>query len=173
MKFRRLQMKRILLLTILGLVFGIMANAQYRVSGTVLDQKDGQGLPGATATLVSAETGKLVGNSTDIDGKFSIRVNEGKYTLKVVFLGYGEYEKTIDVKGDMSVGTIKLKAETKELDEVKAVGTMVLTDQVLYKKLKGSSKIPICINIELIGPLSENNVKNNIAIAEAMIKFGR
>lgn len=129
MKFRRLQMKRILLLTILGLVFGIMANAQYRVSGTVLDQKDGQGLPGATATLVSAETGKLVGNSTDIDGKFSMRVDAGKYTLKIVFLGYTDYQKTIDVKGDMSVGTIKMKAETKELKEVKVAGTMVRQEQ--------------------------------------------
>ena len=51
--------------------------------------------------------------------------------------------------------------------------TIVLTDNVLYKNLKGSSKIPNCINIELIGPPSENNVKNNIAIAEAMIKFGK
>lgn len=129
MKFRRLNMKKILLLLTLFLSLWTVAEAQYRISGTVIDQKDGQGLPGATATLVSAETGKLAGNSTDIDGKFSIRVNEGKYTLKVVFLGYGEYEKTIDVKGDMSVGTIKLKAETKELDEVKAVGTMVRQEQ--------------------------------------------
>ena len=43
----------------------------------------------------------------------------------------------------------------------------------LERNLYGVSMNPICINIELIGPLSENNVKNNIANADAIIRFGK
>ena len=39
--------------------------------------------------------------------------------------------------------------------------------------LYGSEMIPICIKIELIGPPSENSVKNNMENADAMIRFGR
>lgn len=122
-------MKRLLLILIACLSMVFTAEAQFRVSGTVIDSKDGLSLPGATATLVSASTGKLVGNSTDLDGKFSVRVGAGKYTFKVVYLGYSNYEKTIEVKGDMSMGTIKLKPESKELKEVKVAGTMVRQEQ--------------------------------------------
>ena len=43
----------------------------------------------------------------------------------------------------------------------------------LDKNLYGVSINPICISIELIGPPSENNVKNNMENADAMIRFGR
>ena len=122
-------MKKILLLLTLCFGIGLVAEAQYRVTGTVVDQKDGMGLPGATASLTSEETGKQVGNSTDLDGKFSIRVKPGKYKFEVVFLGYAGYVKTIEVKEDMSVGTIKMKPEVKELKEVKVAGTMVRQEQ--------------------------------------------
>ena len=43
----------------------------------------------------------------------------------------------------------------------------------LDKNLYGVSINPICISIELMGPPSENNVKNNMENADAMIRFGR
>ena len=44
---------------------------------------------------------------------------------------------------------------------------------MLEKNLNGEDNIPICISMELIRPPSENKVKNNIANADAMIRFGR
>ena len=44
---------------------------------------------------------------------------------------------------------------------------------VCDKNLYGSEINPICINRELIGPPSANNVKNNIENADAIIRFGR
>jgi hypothetical protein len=44
---------------------------------------------------------------------------------------------------------------------------------VFDKNLYGVSIKPICMRSELIGPPSENNVKNNIENADAIIKFGR
>ena len=51
--------------------------------------------------------------------------------------------------------------------------TKPLTLQIWDMKLYGFAKTPICTKIELIGPLSANNVKNNIAKADAIIKFGK
>ena len=103
--------------------------AQYKITGTVLDSKDGQALPGATATI-EAEGGKPEGQSTDLDGKFTIRAKSGKYKLKVVFLGYKEYTKEITVKDeDLKVGTIRLKEDAKELKEVEAVGVLRRQEQ--------------------------------------------
>ena len=73
-----------------------MAFAQYKITGTVIDSKDGQPLPAATATIQAAN-GKPEGQSTDLDGKFTIRVAAGKYKFKVVFLGYKDYEKDITI----------------------------------------------------------------------------
>lgn len=42
---------------------------------------------------------------------------------------------------------------------------------VCNKNLYGSEINPICINRELIGPPSANNVKNNIENADAMINI--
>lgn len=44
---------------------------------------------------------------------------------------------------------------------------------VLERNLYGASINPICMSSELIGPPSENSVKNNIAKADAMIRLGR
>jgi hypothetical protein len=41
------------------------------------------------------------------------------------------------------------------------------------KNLYGSEINPICIKRELIGPASENKVKNNIENADAIIRFGK
>ena len=41
------------------------------------------------------------------------------------------------------------------------------------KNLYGSEINPICIKRELIGPASENSVKNNMENADAIIRFGR
>ena len=51
--------------------------------------------------------------------------------------------------------------------------TKVLVPNAERMKSIGSFVSPIDNRIELIGPLFENNAKNNIANADAMIKFGR
>ena len=54
---------------------------------------------------------------------------------------------------------------------IRAISPLALP--VFARNLYGSEMIPICIKIELIGPPSENSVKNNMENADAMIRFGR
>ena len=51
--------------------------------------------------------------------------------------------------------------------------TNVLAAVILPRNTNGSLITPIWTSTELIGPFTENNVKNNIAKAEAMIRFGK
>lgn len=104
--------------------------AQAYVSGTVIDRADGQGLPGAQAAFTPAAGGKSIGVGTDIDGKFRVKVENGKWTVKVAYVGYVPFEKTIEVNGsDINLGTIKLKNENKKLDEVKVTGVLARQEQ--------------------------------------------
>ncbi|MCQ2215945.1 MAG: outer membrane beta-barrel protein [Bacteroidales bacterium] len=123
-------MYRIILLIGTMMLAAINAFSQAYVSGTVLDRADNQGLPGAQAAFTPANGGKSVGTSTDLDGKFRIKLDNGKWTVKVAFVGYTSFEKTIDVNGEnIDLGTIKLKVENKKLDEVKVAGVMVRQEQ--------------------------------------------
>lgn len=123
-------MYRIVLFIIALMTVTLGALAQGRVSGTVLDRADNQGLPGAQATFTPAEGGKTIGTSTDLDGNFSIKVDNGKWVVKIAYVGYTSYEKTIEVNGeDVKLGTIRLKTEDKKIDEVKVTGVLQRQEQ--------------------------------------------
>lgn len=112
------------------LAWSLVGLAQVKVTGKVVDSRDGGGLAGATAVLQGAD-GQPQGTSTDLDGNFQlVKIAPGKYTMKVIFMGYGTWEKALTVADkDVKLGTIRLKSEDRELQEVKAVGTLVRQEQ--------------------------------------------
>ena len=89
-------------------VFIVSAQAQKTVNGTV--NSGGLPLPGAN---VSAK-GASVDTSTDIDGKFTLKVPENVTKLVVSFVGYTTKEVTI-TDGNM---IIELSEESNALEEV-------------------------------------------------------
>ncbi|MCF0191173.1 MAG: TonB-dependent receptor [Marinilabiliaceae bacterium] len=123
-----MQARLLTILTMLLLAFAM--NAQTYVSGTVIDRKDNQPLPGAQASLTPADGGQPIGTSTDLDGKFRIKTSAGKWHLKIAFVGYTSFEKDIEVgEEDVKIGIVKLKVEDKQLDEVKVTGVMQRQEQ--------------------------------------------
>ena len=85
------------------------ALAQTKVSGTVFSQEDGQPIIGAAVKVVGTSTGML----TDVNGRFSVALPEGKTELEITYLGYEG--KTVKAKNGMR---IFLKADAKMVDEV-------------------------------------------------------
>lgn len=73
------------------------AFAQSRISGTVISQEDGQPMVGVTVVL---QDNKSTGAVTDIDGKFTINVQEGK---KLTFSYVGMETLTLPAKANMRV----------------------------------------------------------------------
>jgi len=98
------------------LIFSLMLSAQnWQVSGVVTAAEDGLPLPGVSI-IVKGVSG--MGTVTDIDGKFSLKVPQGK-SLGFTYIGYIEQIK--EIKGDV-VLKIELKSDARMLDEVVAIG---------------------------------------------------
>ena len=65
------------------------------VRGKVTDSKTGEPLIGATVTLISAS--KTYTNKTALDGFYQFKnIPSGKYTIKVEFVGYDNFQSTVD-----------------------------------------------------------------------------
>lgn len=83
------------------------------VSGKVTDE-NGEGLPGATVTVEGTTSGTV----TDVDGNFSLEVNEGS-VLVVSFIGYKT--KRITVSNQSQI-TIPMELDESSLNEVVVIG---------------------------------------------------
>ncbi|WP_291368641.1 TonB-dependent receptor [Cyclobacterium sp.] len=83
------------------------------VTGTVLDA-NGEPIPGVTVSV----PGTTIGTATDLDGNYSLTVEEGA-TLVFSFIGF---ESQRIVVGDQSVIDVTLTEETSSLQEVVVVG---------------------------------------------------
>ena len=103
-----------------------VALAQVPVKGTVIDQT-GESVPGASIQV----KGSTQGTITDFDGNFSLNVPDKKSVLVISFIGYATQEVQVDPSKPMS---IKLKEDTKTLEEVVVVGYQ----EVKRKDLTGS-----------------------------------
>lgn len=107
-------MKRRLMLFYAYLLIGIgLAIAQTsQISGVVLSAEDGEPIVGASILVQGTTTGTI----TDIDGKFSVKVNKGG-KLQISYLGMKTV--TLTAKNNM---TVKLESDTEVLEEVVVTG---------------------------------------------------
>ena len=83
---------------ILLLVLSTMTAMAGNIKGTVLDKQTKEPLTGATIQI----TGTAQGVVADIDGHYTLNVNDGTYTITVRYIGYK----------DILLNSIKVKAET-------------------------------------------------------------
>lgn len=87
-------------------------SAQQRViTGKVISEEDGLGLPGATVLV----KGTTVGTTTDLDGNYSISVPAGSDVLIFSFVGLKAKEESI---GNRSVVNVTLTTDASQLSEV-------------------------------------------------------
>jgi len=87
-------------------------SAQQRViTGKVISEEDGLGLPGASVLV----KGTTIGTTSDLDGNYSINVPDGSNTLIYSFVGLETQEANI---GNRSVINITLAIDAATLGEV-------------------------------------------------------
>jgi TonB-dependent receptor len=104
---------------------GISAFSQNgRISGTIMDAKTGETLPGATALI----EGTTKGGQADFDGKFSINnVPAGKVTLVISYISYSTKKITDVIVKANDVTNINVQMEaasSQDLNEVEVVVTL-------------------------------------------------
>lgn len=93
------------------------------ITGTVKD-KDSNPIYFANAVLLSAKDSTAIkGTSTNEAGFFELKnVQEGNYFIKISFIGFSDFNKSLDViSDDISLGEIILNENNQALDEVSIV----------------------------------------------------
>jgi iron complex outermembrane recepter protein len=112
--------KQQFLLVLMFMVFSLgTILAQTVITGTVLDEKTKEPLPGST--IVVKET--IMGTSTDGNGKFTLTLTKGlPVTLKVSNIGYESFEINVTAAGEQS---ISLKESPMLMSEVTITGNRV------------------------------------------------
>lgn len=96
---------------------GYAAQAQYSVSGKVLDDASDEGLLGVTIQV----RGTTVGAFTDAEGNFQITV-PGNDPATLVFSYIGYLSQNVAVNAQSGSVTVRLKADVTNLEEVVVTG---------------------------------------------------
>ncbi len=97
--------------------------AQSKISGKILGT-DNSPIPGATI-LISKETQKQKGTTSDLEGDFSVVIKEsGIYSVRISFVGYKSYKREINVTNNQNInlGSVILKESTEFLQSVEVIG---------------------------------------------------
>ena len=111
---------RFLLLSLLFSAFAIAQNAT--VSGVILDKEmDNEPLPFANVMI----KGTKIGTTTDENGKYSLTLKPGSYTLIIGFLGYDTKEIPFTVKANEKKKIdYTLESNGVQLDDVVVIQTV-------------------------------------------------
>jgi len=113
---------------------------KFNLTGTVVDKDSRKPLEYATITVLGSDQKPISGAVTDTEGKFSIRINEGSYTVRTHFISYVSQEKEIALQADLDMGTIVLEPEAIELDDVSIVDEKTMVEFDLDKKVYNIGK---------------------------------
>ena len=135
-----------------SLIFSQGRTPRGTVSGTVVDADDKMPVMQATVQVLSPkDSTMIIGNITDLDGKFSLNAKLGKYLLKVSFVGYKPVFKDFEItrqKPKASVGNIELSSDAIMLEEavivaqapeVTAVADTLVYNSSAYRVPEGSA----------------------------------
>jgi iron complex outermembrane receptor protein len=99
--------------------------AQCTISGHITDRNTGKSLSGASVSI----EGQFIGTTSDSSGYYMIsKLKPGSYDLKVSYVGYSTWVKTIDISGAQH-NDIKLEKNTVLQDEVIISATRATDDQ--------------------------------------------
>jgi TonB-linked SusC/RagA family outer membrane protein len=134
-------LRRITLSMLLTMLASAMLFAQDRkVTGKVVDQTDGRGIPGVNVSLKGVPSNV----STNSDGLFTIQVRSNTDVLVFSYIGYIRQQITAGTQTNI---TVRLAPDNKDLDEVVVVGygtqkKVTLTGAVSTVDLKKVEDVP-------------------------------
>ena len=114
--------KNLLLLTALFISISAAFAQMGTIRGTVIDDLTGETLIGVNVLI----SGTMTGASTDLDGKFSIRVAEGTYNIEASYISFAKLTVSgVVVKSDevTLVGEMRLKPDAIQAGEVVITAT--------------------------------------------------
>ena len=133
-------MKNSIILFVFCLFSTALAAQQGFIRGTI-STEDGELAPYATVQIVETSTGA----STDLDGKYSITLDEGTYTLKASYVGYNDTEiKEIVVKADeATIVDVTLTTGEIMVDIVQIEARAITNTDAAVNAIKSKAAVPL------------------------------
>ncbi|WP_133547509.1 TonB-dependent receptor domain-containing protein [Salegentibacter sp. 24] len=110
-----------------------------KISGLVIDAELQEPIPYATISIFDMETKLVSGNTSAIDGTFTIeKIPTGTYLFKIQFMGYKPFSKEIEITKNhntLNFGTIELEADVAMLDGVTVIAERTTIEQRIDRKV--------------------------------------
>jgi hypothetical protein len=101
----------------------------FSVEGKITEQKNAPAI-GASVIILKNDSSFLKGSTTSETGNFKIEnIVTGNYLLKISYLGFTDYYKTISVNENKTLDNIKLISTVKKLDEIKIETDAIMATQ--------------------------------------------
>lgn len=150
-----------------------------KISGKLLDATTNEAFAYVNVALHDASNNQLItGTLSDIDGKFELFADNGNYLLKISFVGYKSYQKSIQLSAlrpHVRLGTILLEEDAQLMKEVEVTGQKSAMQLELDKKVfnvsdnilaEGASASEVLENIPSVEIDTEGNVslRNNSSV---------
>jgi len=139
-------MKRTLLFLVL-LTATIGIHAQRTISGRVVDSEQKEAVIQATIALLRTDSTLTANTVTNAEGNFALKApKDGRYLLRVTFVGYKPLYRQIDVAGgkDQALGTLTISPDAIMLKGTEVVKNMARVyskeDTLIYNA--GAYKTP-------------------------------
>ncbi|WP_339659468.1 TonB-dependent receptor [uncultured Polaribacter sp.] len=131
----------------LFLFVSILANAQtFTLNGKVVDENN-ESLP--SATILVKENNQ--GTSTDFNGKFSLNLPKGKYTIQVSFIGYKTVFKAISLTKNDEIEFVLLPDST-------------VLEEVLVSAVRVNADVPVTFSNLSKKEIAKRNLGQDIPI---------
>jgi hypothetical protein len=104
-------------ITIILFLFPIFCLSQVKISGQIKDEKNNP-VEFIEIQLQNKDSIIFKSELTNVEGKFILETEKGKYTLLIRQLGIIYHKQNIDVNQDTNLGVINIIEKTQELQEV-------------------------------------------------------
>ena len=137
LKPKKTNMKKVLLVLLTLISIGAMSQ-NGTIRGTVFDDETGESIIGATVAI----TNPLTGTSTDLDGKFSLNIAAGTYTLQISYISFQTItiQEVVVTGGEVTnIGNIRLKTNAEQLEEVVVTATATRQSEAALNTMKKKS----------------------------------
>lgn len=99
------------------------------IEGKITEQKNAPAI-GASVIILKSDSTFLKGTTTSETGNFKIEsVAAGNYLLKISYLGFTDYYRSVSVSENKTIENIRLSTTVKKLDEIKIETDAIMATQ--------------------------------------------
>jgi len=136
---------RVLAVLVAMLIASVVAVAQGKITGKVIDGQTSSAMPYVTVTMLhAADSTVATGAVTADNGSFTItKIPYGSYILRVAYMGYDTYYKVVDIAAStatLNLGRIELAPQPSLLDVVEVVAERTMVEYKLDKRVVNVDK---------------------------------